>query len=131
VRELGAPVGADKRDEIADLAQAVFDAAEPKRAVKAVDFAMDGPPDRVVVHEVDVRGDSGRLRVAATEASARPPFEWLLEITSDVGETDYFKHYLVREHDVVLAQRKVLTPLDAAEAAVVLADLRTAQSWLG
>jgi hypothetical protein len=91
---------------------------------------MEEKPDQVVAREVDLRSGPNRLRIAATESSARPPFQWLLEITSDMGEADYFKHYLVREDDIVLAQRKVLTPLDDKEAEVVLSDLQAAQGWL-
>jgi hypothetical protein len=118
------------RDKILAAAREIYDRAEPKRAVKATEFAMDDEPDKVVVHEVDVRFGEDRLRVAVTEESARPPFEWQLEITSDVGNADYFKHYLVRDHDVVLAQRKVLTPLDEPEADLVLADLEAARQAL-
>jgi hypothetical protein len=130
MREFGAPVGADLRTRILDAARALFEAAGRKRDVPAGEFAMDGDPKRVVVHEADVRWDAGRLRVAKTEPSARPPFEWLYEITSDVGEADYFKHYLVREDDVVLAQRKVLTPVDDEEAQLILSDLREAHTAL-
>ncbi len=127
MRKFGRPVGADVREKIVVLARGIFDRFEPKRAVRAESFAMDEEPDRVVVHEADIRFEGGRLRIAQTEASARPPFEWLLEITSDIGETDYFKHYLVLENDIVLAQRKVLTPIDGAEARVILADLALAE----
>jgi hypothetical protein len=130
MREFGPVIDAQVRQQILNLAKSIFDRVEPKRDVKAGDFAMEENPDQVVVHEVDLRGGDERLRVAMTEPAARPPFEWLLEITSDVGESEYFKHYLVREHDVVLAQRKVLTPVDAQEAELILADLRTAESWL-
>ncbi|MDF2461070.1 MAG: hypothetical protein K0S68_473 [Candidatus Saccharibacteria bacterium] len=133
MREFGPPVDEGVRAEILKLAQSLFDRVEPKRAVRAKEFAMDENPEQIVVHEVDLRSsdeDGQRLRVAVTEAAARPPFEWLLEITSDIGESEYFKHYLVREHDVVLAQRKVLTPIDAEEAELILSDLRTAESWL-
>jgi hypothetical protein len=130
MREFGTPVGPEVRDEIMTLAQAIFDQVESKREVRAREFAMEDNPDRVVVDEVDVKHEGERLRIAVTKPEARPPFEWLLEITSDIGEADYFKHYLVREEDVVLAQRKVLTPLDAEEAELVLVDLRTAQGWL-
>ncbi|HEY2004595.1 MAG TPA: hypothetical protein VGH44_05790 [Candidatus Saccharimonadia bacterium] len=120
------------RTEILKMARDLYDRVEAKRAVKAKDFAMDGDQERVVAHEVDIKHESERLRVAVTEPSARPPFEWLLEITSDVGgEADYFKHYLVREHDVVLAQRKVLTPIDEQEADLILHDLKIASDWLG
>jgi hypothetical protein len=130
MREFGPAVGSEERAEILALAQAIFREAEPKRTVLARDFAMEENPDQEVVDEVDLRHEGERLRIAVTRNEARPPFEWLLEITSDIGESDYFKHYLIRENDVVLAQRKVLTPLDAEEAALVLGDLRTAQSWL-
>lgn len=130
MREFGPAIDEGVRGEILRLAQSLFDRAEPKRAVRAKEFAMDDNPEQVVVHEVDLHGESGRLRIAVTEADARPPFEWLLEITSDVGEADYFKHYLVREHDVVLAQRKVLTPVDAEEAKSILDDLGVAEGWL-
>jgi hypothetical protein len=118
------------RTEILELAQEIFREAEPKRTVRARDFAMEENPDQEVVDEVDLRHDHERLRIALTRPEARPPFEWLLEITSDIGESEYFKHYLIRDHDVVLAQRKVLTPVDAEEAALILSDLRTVQDWL-
>jgi hypothetical protein len=130
VREFGKPVGEAMRDKILEAARKIYDRAEPKRDVKAAEFAMDDEPEKVVVHEVDVRFGDDRLRVAVTEEAARPPFEWQLEITSDVGEADYFKHYLVRDHDVVLAQRKVLTPIDEREAKLVLADLEAARQAL-
>ncbi|MDB5178758.1 MAG: hypothetical protein JWN01_701 [Patescibacteria group bacterium] len=130
MREFDFPAGPEVRARIVDLAQAVFDQARPKRAVRAEEFAMDENPKQIVVHEVDLRSEGERMRIAATKSEARPPFEWLMEITSDIGETDYFKHYLVRENDIMLAQRKVLTPIDAQEAEVLLADLRTAQTWL-
>jgi hypothetical protein len=130
MREFGTPVGPETRMEILKLARSIFDRAQSKREVRASEFAMEEDPDRVVVDEVDLRHEHERLRIAETKSEARPPFEWLLEITSDIGEADYFKHYLIRDDDVVLAQRKVLTPLDAVEAELVLADLRTAEGWL-
>jgi len=119
------------RTEILKLARDLYDQTEAKRAVRAKDFVMDGDQERVVAHEVDLKHGDERLRVAVTEPSARPPFEWLLEITSDVGEAGYFKHYLVREYDVVLAQRKVLTPIDQQEAELIMHDLKIAAGWSG
>lgn len=130
MRTFGAPAQTGLRNDIMTLARSIYDEVEPKRTVKAADFAMEESPEEVVVREVDLRNGPERLRVAMTDPAARPPFEWLLEITSDIGEADYFKHYLVREHDVVLAQRKELTPVDDQEAATILSDLRTAKSWL-
>ncbi|HVQ44848.1 MAG TPA: hypothetical protein VMT30_07880 [Candidatus Saccharimonadia bacterium] len=126
MREIGEPIGAQRCRELVDLAARVYDAGEVKRAVKASEFAMEDVPDRVVVQEVEVRVDGERLRVARTRPDARPPFEWLLEVSSDLGETDYFKHYLFRDHDIVLAQRKVLTVIDEVEAEVLERDLRAA-----
>jgi hypothetical protein len=130
MRTFGAPIGARVRERILQAARDFYEAAGSKRDVVSADFAMEGDPDLVVVHEAEARWDGNRMRVAATEAAARPPFEWLLEITSDVGEADYFKHYLIREDDVVLAQRKVLTPIDDEEAELVLDDLRQAREAL-
>jgi hypothetical protein len=130
MREFGKPISLDEREEVLALAQAIYDAAGPKRAVKAEDFAMDEEPERVVVHEIDLKWDGQRMRIAATEPNARPPFEWLVEITSDVGDSDYFKHYLVRDEDIVLAQRKVLTPIDREEADIILSDLREAKEHI-
>lgn len=128
MHDFGPPVGPEVRSEIVALAQAIFDVITPKREVRASALAMDDPADPIVAQEVEIKWPDNRLRIAMTEAHARPPFEWFVEITSDVGEADYFKHYLVLEDRVVLAQRKVLTPLDRQEAAVVLADLRAAQA---
>jgi hypothetical protein len=111
-------------------AQELFEAAPVKREVRGAVFMLDNP-ESVVLREVDIRfADGGRFRLAVSDAAVRPPFEWLMEITSEIGESDYIKHYLVREHDIVLAQRKVLTPLDDREAEVLLADLRTARQAL-
>lgn len=130
MRQLGAPVGGSVRQTIIDLACRVFVFAPKHRLVRASEFTMDMIGDPVVVKEAEIKWPAGRLRVAITETDARPPFEWQLEITSNIDETDYFKHYLVRDEDVVLAQRKILTPIDAEEAEVVLADLELALAQL-
>jgi len=130
MREFGPEIGVDERAAILKLAKSVFDAAEPKREVRAHEFGMEEGKDRVVVREVDVRWDDQRLRVAATEAAERPPFEWIYEISSDVGQSEYFKHYLIRDNDVVLAQRKELFPIDSEEAKLVMADLEAARAAL-
>jgi hypothetical protein len=90
----------------------------------------DLKPALIVVKEVEYKWDGERLRVAMTVPGVRPPFEWLYEVSSDVGESDYFKHYLVRESDIVLAQRKVLTVIDEVEADILMSDLRAALSSL-
>ena len=104
----------------------IYETGNTKREVTAGEFSMEENPEQVVVKEVEVKWDGERLRVARTEDSARPPFEWLYEVSSDVGESDYFKHYLARAKDIVLAQRKVLTVIDGDEADVLEADLQAA-----
>jgi hypothetical protein len=130
MREFGKTISEEARGAITRAAEAVFEAAAKRRAARASEFELDMPGDPVVVNEADVRWAEGRLRVAKTMPTARPPFEWLIEITSNVNEADYFKHYLVLEDGVVLAQRKVLTPIDDAEAEIILADLAQARAVL-
>lgn len=130
MREFGTPINDQTYAAISALARSVFERAEPKQEVRASEFAMEEEPDQVVVDRVDLKHDGERLRIAVTRLDARPPFEWLLEISSDIGEADYFKHYLIRENDIVLAQRKVLTVIDDEEAQLIMTDLRTAEGWL-
>jgi hypothetical protein len=130
MRDFGPPIGQATYDAIRQAALELYEAIPQKREVPARAFAMEEEPDRIVVTEADLRWPDGRVRVALTKPEARPPFEWLVEITSDVNEADYFKHYLVREDDIVLAQRKVLTPLDDQEAQTMLADLAAAREAL-
>jgi hypothetical protein len=126
MRDFGRPIGDERRTELVALMKQIFESGDTKRSVTAGDFSMEDNPERVVVKEVEVKWDGERLRVARTEEDARPPFEWLYEVSSDVGDTDYFKHYLARAEDIVLAQRKVLTVIDEPEAEVLEADLRAA-----
>lgn len=109
-----------------ELAGAVLEAAPKRRQLKAGDFMFDGDASRVVAEEVTLDTPEGRIRVAYSQPKERPPFEWQWEITSDIGEADFFKHYLVRDDDVVLAQKKVLTPIDDFHAGVLIGDLRAA-----
>jgi len=130
MREFGPEIDGSRREEIMRAAEIVFAEAAARRAARASEFELEISGDPVVVYEAQVRWPDGRMRVAKTSPAARPPFEWLIEITSNVNETDYFKHYLILENTVVLAQRKVLTPIDDQEAAVVLADLAVAKAHL-
>jgi hypothetical protein len=122
----GRPISEFEQAEIAALTQQLFEQAPLGRELVAGDFLLEGNPARVVAREIDVQWPDGRVRVARSEQSERPPFEWNYEVTSDIGEVDYFKHYLVRDHDIVLAQRKILTPIDQDEAVVLRQDLRQA-----
>jgi hypothetical protein len=126
MRDFGPTINPSEYQNLLGLAAKVYASVPAKRQVTAGEFAMEENPERIVVKEVELKWDGERLRVAMSEPGARPPFEWLYEVSSDVGETDYFKHYLIRENDIVLAQRKVLTPIDAEEAEVLRADLQAA-----
>lgn len=126
MREFGAPLTPSRRQELVELIVRVYGSVPAKKEVRAADFAMEDEPERIVVKEVEFKWDGNRLRVAMSEPKARPPFEWFYEVSSDVGESDYFKHYLVRADDIVLAQRKVLTVIDEREAEILRADLQAA-----
>ncbi|GAC1371312.1 MAG: hypothetical protein NVSMB39_4930 [Candidatus Saccharimonadales bacterium] len=126
MRDFGAPITAAARQELVDLIDKLYQAYPAKKEVSAGDFAMEENPERIVVKEIDLKWDGQRLRVGKTLDKARPPFEWIYEISSDMGESEYFKHYLVRENDIVLAQRKVLTVIDDEEAAILRADIAEA-----
>lgn len=132
MREFGMPISPGTRDTLVELIDAVYRSVPAKRKVTAAEFSMDSlEPGRVVVKEVEYKWDGERLRVAMSEPEVRPPFEWFYEVSSDVGESDYFKHYLVLEGEIVLAQRKVLTVIDDEEAAILRGDLEAALASLG
>jgi hypothetical protein len=130
MREIGPGIPRERYEQIVVAAEAFFAAAHNRREVRASDFAMEIEGNPVLTTEGDVKWPEGRMRVAKTLPTARPPFEWLIEITANIDEGDYFKHYLVREDDVVLAQRRELTPIDEIEAKIILEDLATAQRVL-
>ncbi|MEO7617702.1 MAG: hypothetical protein ABIS59_02570 [Candidatus Saccharibacteria bacterium] len=91
------------------------------RQIPGSDFVME-PGDAIVMEELDVMTESGRFRLAATKAAARPPFEWLYEITSEINTGGGIRHYLVREDDIVAAERRTLTPLETADGELILSD---------
>lgn len=128
MRPFGPPIGPGRRAELVAVTQAVYAAANRRKSLLAGQFAMEGDPQRIVAIEAEIICPEGRLRVAHSKPEERPPFEWVYEVTSDVGQVDYFKHYLIRNDDIVLAQRKVLTPIDETEAAIMLSDLAAAQA---
>jgi len=130
MRELGTGIDRERYEQIVAAAEAFFVAAPNQRDVRASDFAMEVDGNPVVTRESEFKWAEGRMRVAKTVPSARPPFEWLMEITANIDEGDYFKHYLIREDDIVLAQRKLLTPIDEVEAKIMLEDLAMAQAEL-
>ena len=99
------------------------------RDILGSDFVME-PGDQVVVQELDVMTEQGRFRIAATKPYARPPFEWFFEITSEINTGAAMRHYLVREEDIVTAERRTLTPIDAEEAALILSDFELVEATL-
>ena len=130
MRDIGSGIDKARYDQIVAAAEAFFEAASTKREVRASDFAIELPGDPVLTRESEVKWPEGRMRVAKTLPAARPPFEWLIEITANIDEGDYFKHYLIREADIVLAQRRELTPIDEIEASIILDDLAAAHREL-
>ncbi|MBW4061997.1 hypothetical protein HJC99_05495 [Candidatus Saccharibacteria bacterium] len=130
MRSFGAPIS---RDRIAEITAAIAEIA-PRlplhRDVTGADYLME-PDDMVVIHLAELNIKKGpRLRIGATMPEARPPFDWLYELSSDVTPADYFKHYLVLDDQIVLAHLKVLTPIDDVEADLIMADLAVASELL-
>ncbi len=99
------------------------------RNVLGAEFVME-PADAVVIHELDVMTEQGRFRLAATMPEARPPFEWLFEITSEINTGTAMRHYLLLEKEIVVAERRTLTPLEAEDAELILSDLSLVESTL-
>jgi hypothetical protein len=101
--------------------------------IELVDQIITLAPKELVSEsaKVNLSEGVGQVAVARSEAIARPPFEWLVEVTSQINETDYLKHYLVRENDIVLAHRKVLTEVDDTEAEQLIRDLKQTLLALG
>lgn len=114
------------REQVAEL----YEDKARWRDIPGGDFVME-PADAVVVQELDVMTEAGRFRLAATLPTARPPFEWLFEITSEINTGTAMRHYLIREDDIVRAERRTLTPLDDEEAELILDDLKLVAASLG
>lgn len=130
MRTFDAPINRAKDNEIREAVTRLFARLTPYREIYGVDYAMDEATLLVVREGKLMLPDGERYRIAATTPEARPPFEWLFEITAELGESDYIKHYLIQDDVIVLAQRKVLTPIDETEAEVILADIATVEAEL-
>ncbi len=124
MRKFDPPVSAELRGQIVDLVAAVLNRAPKIKVQHGRDLAMD-EADLIVSRsaKIDLGEDIGSISLAESKGEARPPFEWLVEVTSEIGESDYLRHYLVRDDDVVLAHRKVLTEVDDEEARRLITDL--------
>jgi hypothetical protein len=127
MREFNGKLSTDLDLRIRREAAELFEMVPEKREVRGSALLMD-QGDEIVLREITIKAPgAGTLQIAATSPSARPPFEWLMEITSKINDDSYFKHYLILEDKIVLAHRKELTPIDDREAAVVLTDLAIAR----
>ena len=126
LREFSPPVAADLRQHIVELVNDILECAPKVKSQYGRDMAMDDA-DMLVSRSVkiDLGESEDVISLAQSEPSARPPFEWLVEVTSEIGESDYLRHYLIRDHDMVLAHRKVLTEVDDQEAKNLIDDLKT------
>ena len=130
MRPFGSPISRERTAELTTRITELYRLLPLRREIKGADYLME-PADKTVIEVGELKiKDGPRLRIGATETDARPPFEWLYEVTSDVTPADYFKHYLVFEDHIALAHLKVLTPIDEAEAEVILSDLRIARQLL-
>ena len=129
MREFKGKLSDELNREIRDAVAALFAKFPSKKLYYGRDYAMD-ETDMLVVEAVEVKSDLGRFRLAYSIPEARPPFEWEYEITSEYDEKDYFKHYLIRADDIVVAQRKVLLPIDDTEARLILHDITLADMEL-
>ena len=128
--EFTPPVSNELRLKLLKLVDELIDACPKLKIQHGHDLAMD--EEELVVSKVakfDLGDEVGTVTVARSEAVARPPFEWLAEITCEINDAGYLKHYLVRDSDVVLAHRKVLTEIDNAEAERIITDLKQTLSW--
>lgn len=130
MREMLTKASMELENQIRAETEELLGAAKDKETVFGKSFAMDDETMEVL-EEGTIKLESGEtLQIAKSRAEARPPFEWLYEITSKIDEGDYFKHYLIRDKDIVLARRRDLLPIDDAEAKVILADFAIARKAL-
>lgn len=78
-------------------------------------------PNTVVIKKIKVKLTEGYIELQVTTPEARPPFEWLAEITWDTGE---YCHYLVRKEGIFAARGKELTPVTPIQLESILQHLR-------
>lgn len=130
MREFGAPIDDARTAEVRAAIINIYDQLPDREDVTGEIYGME-PADAIVIETRSIgRKPNPRVRIGATRDSVRPPFEWLYELTSDMTEAEYFKHYLVMDDQIVLAHLKVLTPIDEAEAQIILDDLELAQDLI-
>lgn len=103
--------------QLLSLIVETLEASSATQAVYGREFVME-PGDQLVGYRVKLNLPDYWLRLDVSTARARPPFEWSGEITSD-GPTG-LEHYLVRDDDVVRAERKNLTVLSPVEVMKII-----------
>lgn len=127
--EYGQPVKEELRQEVLNAIKQLIADCPTANKVTAEDYVLE-PAEAVVIDHAVIHTDEGDIDLNVCRPEWYPPFEWLAEVTSDLPGTDYLKHYLVRDSDIVLAQRRELTVIDDAEAERILADLEIAAAAL-
>ncbi len=111
MREFGAPISSERFKAITSLAANLFADLPNKRLIHGEALSMDDP-EMIVLETAEVLDQDGnKFKLSATKPEACPPFEWLYEISSDLGHSEYFRHYLIRDTDIVLAQPKISAEL--------------------
>lgn len=129
MRPFGNPVSPSLREQVLAEVTRLVAAFPSSRELKAGEYVLE-PADEVVLDVATITTGVGMVKLHVCRPGWAPPFEWLAEITSEIPGTDYLKHYLVREQDIVLAQRKELSVIDDEEAGLILADLEIAAQTL-
>ena len=131
MRSFAPPVRSELRNQIVELVRQIIAVAPKSKQQFGRDLAMDDA-DLLVSEsaKINIDDDGAMISVAQSMPVARPPFEWLVEITSELEASDYLKHYLVRQDDMVLAHRKVITEVDDQEAESLIADLMQTLKFL-
>jgi hypothetical protein len=131
MRNFNPPVQLELRNEIINLVIQILLLAPKIKQQFGSDLAMDDEDEVVCEYtKIDMGDDIGVITVAKSKEYARPPFEWIVEVTSEIGESEYFRHYLIRDDDMVLAQRKVITEVDDEEARLLIIDLKSCIAYL-
>lgn len=123
MREFSPPVSPELRARLLQLSEELLAAAPERKPILGGDLAME-EAELVIGERAKLEfPDGATLEVALSRPEGRPPIEWLAEITSTIDEGDYFKHYLVRDDDLVMAHRKTIIDIDDEEARMVENEL--------
>jgi hypothetical protein len=91
--------------------------------------ALELPPSIIAVDNLKVPLPGGlTIEISHTRPAARPPFEWLTEITLASADKTYYKHYLTTlDGRLVEAIRKDFFPVSATDQAKLIEVLDEVQ----